>query len=167
MLELLVAGHDVLVLDNLSTGHRELVPGGTFVEGDLGDAPLPLTLDLPTQRRGWLRPDQLVLSTRYPLGLFRAWSIVEIDDASLCRVFDRIDQARGETGLTYFEFGTLAALDLFVRAEPDLAILEVGSPEYGVTRNYLDWLTILPWGISSNRSRMYVLETDGSPPHTE
>ncbi len=27
-----------------------------------------------------------------------------------------------------------------------LAILEQGSPEYGVTRNYLDWLTALPWG---------------------
>ncbi|MDH5183125.1 MAG: endopeptidase La [Gammaproteobacteria bacterium] len=27
-----------------------------------------------------------------------------------------------------------------------LAILETGSPEYGVTRNYLDWITALPWG---------------------
>jgi ATP-dependent Lon protease len=27
-----------------------------------------------------------------------------------------------------------------------LAILESGSAEYGVTRNYLDWLTLLPWG---------------------
>ncbi len=26
------------------------------------------------------------------------------------------------------------------------AMLEVGSPEYGVTRNYLEWLTTLPWG---------------------
>jgi ATP-dependent Lon protease len=25
-------------------------------------------------------------------------------------------------------------------------VLEPGSPEYGVTRNYLDWLTQLPWG---------------------
>jgi ATP-dependent Lon protease len=28
-----------------------------------------------------------------------------------------------------------------------LALLETGSPEYAVTRNYLDWLTGLPWGI--------------------
>jgi len=27
-----------------------------------------------------------------------------------------------------------------------LSILESGSPEYAVTRNYLDWLTALPWG---------------------
>lgn len=27
-----------------------------------------------------------------------------------------------------------------------LEVLEVGSPEYSVTRNYLDWLTLLPWG---------------------
>ncbi len=26
------------------------------------------------------------------------------------------------------------------------AVLETGSPEYAVTRNYLDWLTLLPWG---------------------
>ena len=27
-----------------------------------------------------------------------------------------------------------------------LSLLEVGSPEYGVTRNYLDWATAVPWG---------------------
>ena len=30
-----------------------------------------------------------------------------------------------------------------------LAVLESGSPEYGVTRNYLDWATQVPWGIHS------------------
>ncbi len=30
-----------------------------------------------------------------------------------------------------------------------LSILEPGSPEYGVTRNYLDWLTAVPWGTYS------------------
>jgi len=29
-----------------------------------------------------------------------------------------------------------------------LSILETGSPEYGVTRNYLDWATDLPWGVT-------------------
>jgi ATP-dependent Lon protease len=37
-----------------------------------------------------------------------------------------------------------------IREEMDkLAILETGSPEYGVTRNYLDWLTSVPWGVHS------------------
>ena len=29
------------------------------------------------------------------------------------------------------------------------AVLEPGSPEYAVTRNYLDWITALPWGLYS------------------
>ena len=30
-----------------------------------------------------------------------------------------------------------------------LSMLETGSPEYAVTRNYLDWITLLPWGNHS------------------
>ena len=30
-----------------------------------------------------------------------------------------------------------------------LQVLEQGSPEYGVTRNYLDWITQVPWGLHS------------------
>jgi len=30
-----------------------------------------------------------------------------------------------------------------------LSILETGSPEYAVTRNYIDWISLLPWGKSS------------------
>lgn len=30
-----------------------------------------------------------------------------------------------------------------------LSVLETGSPEYGVTRNYLDWATSVPWGVFS------------------
>lgn len=50
----------------------------------------------------------------------------EVDDAALCRAFARVDQARGDISLTYFEFGTLAALDIFHDAGLDVAILEVG-----------------------------------------
>ncbi|HKK99643.1 MAG TPA: endopeptidase La [Desulfotignum sp.] len=30
-----------------------------------------------------------------------------------------------------------------------LSVLETGSAEYGVTRNYLDWVTAFPWGVYS------------------
>jgi len=35
--ELIAAGHEVIVLDDLSKGHREAVAAGAFLEGDLGD----------------------------------------------------------------------------------------------------------------------------------
>lgn len=47
-------------------------------------------------------------------------------DEQLCRSFDRIDRARGDVSLTYFEFGTLAALDVFRQFELDVLVLEVG-----------------------------------------
>jgi len=64
----------------------------------------------------------------------------EVDDATLVDAFERIESARapashssrmgGEAGaaipLTYFEFGTLAALLVFEQSELDIAILEVG-----------------------------------------
>ena len=49
-----------------------------------------------------------------------------VSDDELCAAFERLDQARGEYPLTYFEFGTLAAIDLFYKQQPDLVILEVG-----------------------------------------
>jgi dihydrofolate synthase / folylpolyglutamate synthase len=48
-----------------------------------------------------------------------------MDDA-LCAAFDFIDNARADIALTYFEFGTLAAIKLCFSASPDLVILEVG-----------------------------------------
>ncbi len=51
---------------------------------------------------------------------------VEASDKQLCDTFARIDAARGDIPLTYFEFGTLAALDLFSHSKLDVIILEVG-----------------------------------------
>ena len=51
---------------------------------------------------------------------------VESPDADLIAAFERIDAARGDISLTYFEFGTLGAMAQFIDAGVDVAILEVG-----------------------------------------
>ncbi len=50
----------------------------------------------------------------------------EATDAAICDAFAAIEQARGEIPLTYFEFGTLAALEIFRREALDWIVLEVG-----------------------------------------
>jgi len=50
----------------------------------------------------------------------------EADDALLCDGFAAVERARGDTALTYFEFGTLAALEIFSRNALEALILEVG-----------------------------------------
>src|SRR4030065_902501 len=49
-----------------------------------------------------------------------------VSDAELCAAFERVEAARAETPLTYFEFGTLAAIDYFRQRNVEVAILEVG-----------------------------------------
>ncbi len=50
----------------------------------------------------------------------------EATDAELADAFAAVDSARHGVPLTYFEFGTLAALRIFARAELDALVLEVG-----------------------------------------
>ena len=49
-----------------------------------------------------------------------------VDDDALCNAFAAVESARGDIPLTYFEFGTLAAVLHFQQAGVDVAILEVG-----------------------------------------
>jgi len=50
----------------------------------------------------------------------------EASDAALIDAFERIERARGDVSLTYFEFGTLAAALIFANARVEAAVLEVG-----------------------------------------
>ncbi len=50
----------------------------------------------------------------------------EVGDDALTQAFSRIEAARTPESLTYFEFGTLAAMDIFIREKVDVAVLEVG-----------------------------------------
>lgn len=52
-----------------------------------------------------------------------------VSDAALCAAFARVEAARqgaGNVMLTYFEFGTLAAWEVFAAAGVEAAILEIG-----------------------------------------
>lgn len=51
---------------------------------------------------------------------------VEATDEQLCEAFAALDAGRGDTSLTYFEMGTLAAFWLFEREQLDAVVLEVG-----------------------------------------
>ena len=76
-------------------------------------------------------------------------------DALICAAFTAIEAVRGDTSLTYFEMGTLAALWIFSRQMLDVAILEVGlggrldavnivDPDVavvtGIALDHADWL---------------------------
>ena len=47
-------------------------------------------------------------------------------DEDIVAAFERVEEARQEVPLTYFEFGTLAALAVFETAKVETAVLEVG-----------------------------------------
>lgn len=49
-----------------------------------------------------------------------------VDDRSLCRAFAAVEAVRQDDSLSYFEFGTLAALWLFREAQVQVQVLEVG-----------------------------------------
>jgi dihydrofolate synthase/folylpolyglutamate synthase len=76
-------------------------------------------------------------------------------DAALCQAFAAVEAVRGDVSLTYFEYGTLAALVLFAQEQPDYLILEIGlggrldavnivEPELCILTNvaldHVDWL---------------------------
>ena len=81
--------------------------------------------------------EAILLAAGYRVGLYTSPHLLrfnervrlagrEVDDAVLVDAFGRVEAARGETPLTYFEHGTLAALAIFEQAALDVVILEVG-----------------------------------------
>lgn len=49
-----------------------------------------------------------------------------VSDQDLLESFARIEEARGDISLSYFEFGTLAAIDILARARLEFAVMEIG-----------------------------------------
>ncbi len=50
----------------------------------------------------------------------------DVGDAELLNSFNRVEEHRNEINLTFFEFGTLCAIDIFSQNNIDIAVLEVG-----------------------------------------
>lgn len=51
---------------------------------------------------------------------------IAVAESLICNAFARIDAVREAVSLSYFEFGTLAAIDIFSQANLDIQLLEVG-----------------------------------------
>ncbi len=70
---------------------RHLGSGSQMVLDLPAGAVLEVVLAVPAPRRGWLPLGRVMLETRFPLGLFRAWSHVEPD--ARCLVYPRPERA--------------------------------------------------------------------------
>ena len=81
--------------------------------------------------------ERILLEAGYKVGLYTSPHLLrynervrvngdEASDDALVAGFEAVEKARGPTPLTYFEYGTLAALRVFSGAKLDALILEVG-----------------------------------------
>jgi len=105
---------------NLQPDFPLIVVGGTNGKGSVC-AMLESMLHAAGYRVGcYTSPHLLHYNERVRIGKQQA------SDAELCASFEKIEQVRGDTALTYFEFGTLAAMQCFIEHKVEVAILEVG-----------------------------------------
>jgi len=100
-----------LYLEN-SAGHdrpavlaRHLASGSQFVIDIPAHSAAEVVLSVPAQRRGWVALGRVLLETRFPLGLFRAWSYVEPDARGL--VYPKPERAPLPRPLAEAAAGTL------------------------------------------------------------
>ena len=70
---------------------RHLASGAQLVTDVPAAAAAEVVLAVPARRRGWLRLGRVMLETRFPLGLFRAWSYVEPEVR--CLVYPRPERS--------------------------------------------------------------------------
>jgi len=81
--------------------------------------------------------ETLLMAAGYRVGVYSSPHLVrytervrvqgaELDEALHSASFAAIEAGRGDISLTYFEFGTLSAFNLFREAQLDVVILEVG-----------------------------------------
>ncbi|MDH4042698.1 MAG: Mur ligase family protein, partial [Gammaproteobacteria bacterium] len=106
----------------------ELLPVGApvvTVAGTNGKGSTVAVLEAVLGETGWLAgvytsPHLIRFNERIRVGG------VDAGDGEIIAAFRAIDEARGDTSLTYFEFATLAALLVFRSRAVDVLVLEVG-----------------------------------------
>ena len=110
------------------------------VFGRLGIGPLPPTITVGgTNGKGSTCAylERILLEAGYKTALYTSPHIErynervrvggeEVQDLRLVDSFERVEAARGDIPLTYFEYGTLAALWLFGETKAEAVVLEVG-----------------------------------------
>ena len=72
----------------------------------------------------------------------------EATDAQIIAAFERVEAARADVPLTYFEYGTLAAMVVFAEAKPDVWILEIGMGGRLDASNSMDPTAVLITNVS-------------------
>jgi len=84
---------------------RHLGSGAQFVVDVPPHGIAEVVLDAPAQRRGWMPMGRVLLETRFPLGMFRAWSYVEPD--ARCLVYPKPERSPLPRPRTHDATGTL------------------------------------------------------------
>jgi uncharacterized protein (DUF58 family) len=84
---------------------RHVGSGSQFVIDIPPQALAEVVLAVPARRRGWLPLGRVLLETRFPLGLFRAWSYVEPD--ARCLVYPQPERTPLPAPLTEAAAGAL------------------------------------------------------------
>ncbi|MDP6122949.1 MAG: bifunctional tetrahydrofolate synthase/dihydrofolate synthase [Arenicellales bacterium] len=120
-----------LGLDRVREVVERLLPGGRL--------PFPVITVAGTNGKGScvVMLESILVAAGYSVGCYLSPHLVrfnerfrvsgqESTDSALVLAYRAVEKARGSTSLTYFEFATLAAFNLFSTQKIDVAILETG-----------------------------------------
>ena len=112
----------------------------------------PVELAIPARRRGWLDSGRLTLYTRFPLGLFHAWSYIHFDVR--CLVYPK----------------PAPALPLPPASAEDGAgkVVTVGDEDFSGLRNYVvgDAMPRIAWKALAREQGLQVKQFSGQQGHT-
>ncbi len=117
VLQLAEAGHEVVVLDNLSTGREEAVLGGTLVVGDVGDADL---LDALFRSHEFDAVLHFAASIVVPESVAHPLKYYQNNTANMLDLLARVEAH----ATPYFVFSSTAA----VYGMPDVDVVDERSP---------------------------------------